>query len=567
MPDLVIGGRRAAVARPWRAGGIALGMVGVAIVVAWFIYRRSVTYDMPAGEVRGEISAVQAAPGAPPSVIYGEASLTWNGGIAVLRVAGDAHAIGAAHGRLLAPWLAPTVAAAAPSISATVSDDGLLGPTTHAMRLAWRWRFIDDGLVEQDRKMVAGLTRGAAASGVVLGFDELLRDQAVLDVGAPSPRSDEADQHLVAHTLTLFGAQAQAPARAWIGRAISLPGLDDGGDAALPVVTIAKPEGRLAWAGVGWPGQLGVVTGINAESIAVMVDPARTSDVRVPRAARPVGLLARTVLEQARTLDEAIKLIEGTPTLGSAVIAVVDGTSGKWVQIERTPSKAIVERSPKSPALGDVLTTNALASDPENDRARRMLPTQSRVERAARLLRAPLADLAAMAAILRDARATDDSPRPPGHRGVIDDGRAVQTVILDPASLALWVADPSAAGRMRAFDLRHELRAEGDRAAPAADLAADASAEPDRLATLRAARADLRIARGALHAGDLRRASEACARARARAPQLPEAIELDAIIAQARGDLPRARAGFQAWLDGSADNPRGEERARAAIAR
>ncbi|HET9621457.1 MAG TPA: hypothetical protein VFP84_08835, partial [Kofleriaceae bacterium] len=72
---------------------------------------------------------------------------------------------------------------------------------------------------------------------------------------------------------------------------------------------------------------------------------------------------------------------------------------------------------------------------------------------------------------------------------------------------------------------------------------------------------------GALRAGDLRRASEACARARARAPQLPEAIELDAIIAQARGDLPRARAGFQAWLDGNADNPRGEERARAAIAR
>ncbi|HET7501999.1 MAG TPA: C45 family autoproteolytic acyltransferase/hydrolase, partial [Kofleriaceae bacterium] len=455
MPDLVIGGRRSGAPRPWRAGVIAIAMLAVTVVVTWFIYRRSVSYDMPAGDVQGELASVQPARGAAPALAFGNASLSWLGGIAVLRASGDAHAIGAAHGRLLAPWLPPIAAAAAPSIAATVSSEGVLGGWTHGIRLAWRWRFIDDGLSEQDRRMVAGLTRGAAASGVTLGYEELVRDQAVLDVGAPSPRSEEADQHLIAHSLTLIGAQAQAPARVWIGRTVALPGLDDGGDAEIPVVTIAHPDGRLAWASVGWPGQLGAVTGINAEGIAVMVDPARTSDVRVSRTARPVALLARTVLEQARTLDDAIKLIEGSPTLGSAVIAVIDGTSGKWVQIERTPSKAIVERSPKAPALGDVLTTNALASDPENDRARRMLSTGGRVERAARLLKAPLADAAAMAAILRDQRAADDSPRPPGHRGVIDDGRAVHTAILDPASLTLWVADPRAAGRMRALDLRH----------------------------------------------------------------------------------------------------------------
>jgi isopenicillin-N N-acyltransferase-like protein len=348
---------------------------------------------------------------------------------------------------------------------------------------------------------------------------------------------------------------------------MALAGLDDGGDSAIPVVTIARPDGRLAWAGVGWPGQLGVVTGINAESIAVMIDPARTNDVRVTRTARPMALLVRSVLEQARTLDDAVKLIETSATLGSAVIIVVDGTSGKWVQIERTPSRAIIERNPRSPAFGDVLTTNALANDPENDRARRMLPTPSRVERAAKLLRSPLADAAAMAAILRDQRAPDDTPRPPGHRGAIDDGRAVQTAVLDPASFSLWVADPRAAGRLRALDLRHELRNEGDRATPAGDVPADPGSDLDRTASLVAARADLRAARTALRAGDRGRAAEACARARTRAPTLPEAIELDAIVAQARGDLGHARAAFQAWLDAGADDPHGEERAHAALAR
>lgn len=568
MPDLVIGGRRSGMPRPtWRAGVIAVAMLGVAVIVAYFIYKRTVAYDIPGGEAKGAITSVQSAPGAQPALTYGNASLTWVGGLPVLRVAGDAHTVGAAHGRLLAPWLLPIVRSHAPSIEGTVTDEGLFGGMTHNMRLAWRWRFVDDGLVDTDRRMLAGMTRGAAASGVSLRFEDLVRDQAVLDVGVPSPRTDEAEQKSLAQSLTVIAHQAQAPARVWIGRTFALAGLDDGGEAAYPVVSIVRPDGRTAWAGIGWPGSLGVVTGINAHGIAVMVDPARTADVRPTRTARPVALLVRTILEQATTLDDAIKLIEGTPTLGTAVIVVVDGTSGRWVQVERTPNKAITERNPKQPAIGDVLTTHALSGDPENDRASRILSTKGRVERAAKLVRAPLADVAAMAAVLRDRKALDESPRPPGHRGVIDDGRAVHTVILDPASLELWVSDPSAAGRMRAFDLRHELRGEGDRPTPAADIPAEADVELDRVANLRAARADLRVARALLAADDAARADEACARARARVPGLPETLELEATIAQARGDTARARAVFQAWLDASPDDPKAEERARSVLAR
>ena len=567
MPDLVIGGgRRSGAPRPWRAAVIAIAMLGVTVVVAWFIYRRSVAYDMPGGSVSGAISW-QTTANATPALTFAGGSLAWNGSIAVLRVAGDGHAMGAQHGRLLAPHLTRVVDAAAPSIEETVGKGGWFGGWTHDMRLDWRWRFVDDGLNDADRRMVAGLTRGAAASGIDLPYEELVRGQVVVDIGVPSPRSAEADHHSVARSLTVVAKQQIAPARVWIGRMFALPGLDDGGDSAIPVLTIAHPEGKLAWAGVGWPGQLGVFTGVNAQQIAVMVDPARTADVRPTRTARPVGHLARTVLEQAKTLDEAIKIIETTPTLGTAVIVLADGNSGAWVLVERTPSKAIVERRPKMPAIGDVLTTNALSSDPENDRAKRMLPTQSRVERAAKLLKNPLPDVGALAAVLRDQRGPDDSTKPAGHRGIIDDGQAVHAVILDPASLELWITDARANGRMRAFDLRHELRKEGDRPAPPADIAADANADPDRIPMLALARADLRDARGALRAGHRDDAAEACARARARAPQLPEAIELDGKIAQQRGDLARARTSYQQWIDGGADDPKGEERARALLAR
>src|SRR5580698_1869393 len=106
MPDLVIGARRsAALPRPLRAAGITIAMVGVAVVVAWFIYKRSVVYEVPSGEVHGEISLAIAAPGARPTLVFGGSSLEWLGGLAVLRATGDAHAIGAAHGRLLGPLI------------------------------------------------------------------------------------------------------------------------------------------------------------------------------------------------------------------------------------------------------------------------------------------------------------------------------------------------------------------------------------------------------------------------------------------------------------------------------
>jgi hypothetical protein len=170
MPDLVIGARKTNFPRPWRAGLIAIAMVGVALVVAWFIYRRSVAYEFPGGVTQGEITESQVAPGARPLLAYNGSTLEWMGGLAVLRASGDAHAIGAAHGRLLAPLLPPMIAAVKPSIEATITDDGWLGHTTHNMRLAWRWRFVDDGLGESDLRMVAGMTRGAEASGVAVSM-------------------------------------------------------------------------------------------------------------------------------------------------------------------------------------------------------------------------------------------------------------------------------------------------------------------------------------------------------------------------------------------------------------
>lgn len=565
MPDLLIGARRSpTVSRPWRAGAIALALLGVAATAAWFVFRRSVAYDQPLGTIVGEV-VEQAATGTHVRLGYGDSSLEWIGGIAVLRTVGDDTAIGAAYGRLLGPVIRPMVEALRPSIDATVPRRDRFDRLTHAMRLAWRWRFIDAALGERDVRMVAGAVRGAGASGIALAFPDLLRAQAVLDVGLPAAVSGE----LVApsHGLTAIAQQAQMPSRLWIGRTFSLAGVADGGDAAMPIVHISHPAGLIASASIAVPGQFGVVTGINEHRIAVMVNLARTRDVRATNVARPCASLARTILEQAKTLDEAVAIVDQTPTLGSGVFVIAEGSTGKWALIERTPTKSVVERSPSRQVVGNVLAASAFATDPDNDRARRNTPATARIDRAAQLVSAPVANAAAMAEVLRDQRGLDGNLRPPGHRGVIDDGRDIQAIILDPTAMELWVTDPSASGRMRAFDLRYELRGEGDRAAPPADIAADPNADPNRASALRVARAELRTARAAVARGDVRAGSEACARARAMMPRLPEALELCAAIAQARGDVARAQQLYQRWVSGTPDNPQGEQTARVLVAR
>jgi hypothetical protein len=48
---------------------------------------------------------------------------------------------------------------------------------------------------------------------------------------------------------------------------------------------------------------------------------------------------------------------------------------------------------------------------------------------------------------------------------------------------------------------------------------------------------------------------------------LPEALEVEGLIAQARGDVEHAKRAFQQWLDGGADDASVEERARALLNR
>jgi hypothetical protein len=182
VADLVIGSRRQhSPGRALRAAGLLVALVVAAFIVAYFIYRRSVTYDVPGGDPpRREVVLDQPTPGAPTRLTWGDASLTTRGDLQVLRTGGEPFMIGAAHGRLLAAGIPAAARAFGPNLDA-VAGGGWFGGWTHGMRLDWRLRFVDDGVPDPHRRGLAGVMRGARQSGVSVGYTTLLRNTAALD--------------------------------------------------------------------------------------------------------------------------------------------------------------------------------------------------------------------------------------------------------------------------------------------------------------------------------------------------------------------------------------------------
>jgi isopenicillin-N N-acyltransferase-like protein len=106
--------------------------------------------------------------------------------------------------------------------------------------------------------------------------------------------------------------------------------------------------GRYAYASVGWPGMIGVLSGMNEHGLCL-------ANMEVPRPVRPptampYPLLYRTVLERCRTVDDAIHLLQTTPRQTANNLMLMDAAGDRAVA-EITPDGVHVRRPKGSAAL------------------------------------------------------------------------------------------------------------------------------------------------------------------------------------------------------------------------
>ncbi|MSP60489.1 MAG: hypothetical protein EXR72_09145 [Myxococcales bacterium] len=288
-----------------------------------------------------------------------------------------------------------------------------------------------------------------------------------------------------------------------------------------------KPSapGRIAFASVAWTGMTGVVTGINAEGIYVSINAARTDDKGGDGI--PVEILVREILEQARSIDDVVKRVQGAQLMVPDLYLVGDGKTGESAVIERSPTRTEVRRSRDTTVLANHAIKDSFARDAENDRLKRYLTSGARFRRLTELMHQHRGAIDPKRAveILRDKRGEGGEVLGLGNRNALDALIATHSVVVDATSLQIWVGQgPHCLGKYIGFDLRQELLGE-DRPRPP-PIAEDPLIGSDELRAHRQAVAELAWAEKLAQAGERGRAIEQARRAEALEERMPEPHKL-----------------------------------------
>jgi predicted exporter len=224
------------------------------------------------------------------------------------------------------------------------------------------------------------------------------------------------------------------------------------------IVTFVVPEEGISFVSVSFTGMVGVVSGMNADGLAVAIQ-AAGSEASI-RPGMPMALVVREMLQHASSLEEAEAILRKRAGTVSENVMVVDGEAGEAALFEVTPET--VERLEVGTRLGvtNHFRTMALASDLTNQERVADYTTRHRLARIDELLKRHHGGLDPTLAreILEDRNGVGDTLLPPGHRWALNADIATHGVVFDATHKRIWVSRyPNLAGGWVSFDLENAL--------------------------------------------------------------------------------------------------------------
>jgi isopenicillin-N N-acyltransferase like protein len=395
--------------------------------------------------------------------VFGDSYVTRRGGILEVRLVGKPSTIGYEHSRLLYPEMVKNEGIVWRLFRKKVSSSAARLLLLDLAEL--RYRHVDRDMSLARRQEIAGGALGFQPdpyNQVFPTYQRFVYLNALYDISL----SFEHSPLIGCTTFVLSGAAAK-DAHTLLARNFDFDAADifDTGKA----VFLVREAGKIPFASVAWPGLVGVVSGMNASGVALVVHGARAG---TPRAVgEPVEHALRRVLETAHTTDEAVRALAERPPMVSHIVIIADA-SGKSVAVERVPGQPNFVH-----ALGDkaVVTNHFFGpakTDPKNLWVRAHTSTLARYARGQELLNAldHPASVADAVALLRDRKGVGGTPLPLGDRKAIDALIATHSVVMDATARVLWVSEaPHGLGRFVAFDLKRLLDPNYDPASEASD--------------------------------------------------------------------------------------------------
>ena len=229
------------------------------------------------------------------------------------------------------------------------------------------------------------------------------------------------------------------------------------------LVTFCHPDKGHNFVSIGWPGMIGVLSGMNEAGLTVTINAAKSA--MPTSSATPISILTREILQYASNIEEALAIAQKRKTFVSESILIGSAKDGKAAIIEKSPEKTVLFSGEEKDRI---ICTNHYQSEEFSKDERNMenIRTSDSPYRFARLEELldenqPMNPVKA-ASVLRNRKGLQNADLGLANEMAINQFIAHHSVIFQPEKLLIWVStSPWQSGQYVAYDLKKIFHSDG----------------------------------------------------------------------------------------------------------
>jgi hypothetical protein len=315
--------------------------------------------------------------------------------------------------------------------------------------IAWFNRDLDKNIPEEFRLEIYGTSFSSSPEFDFIGtpYQRQLNYHAAHDIG-------HALQSLMMTGCTSFSVwdDKSADSSLIVGRNFDFFAGDKFSENK--IVCFYNPSSGHKFMMVTWADMTGVVSGMNEKGLTVTINAARSS---IPlKAAMPVSLLAREILQYSSTIREAEDIASKRRMFVSESILIGSAIDGRSAIIEKSPRRqGLLHAEGNSIVCANHFRGETFSNDKRNLENIEGSDSRSRYERMEELIASEKnIDVNTAASILRDMKGVKGLEIGMGNPLAINQLIAHHSVIFKPGKQLAWVStSPWQLGKMKAYDL------------------------------------------------------------------------------------------------------------------
>jgi len=317
--------------------------------------------------------------------------------------------------------------------------------------VAWFDRDIDDYIPEPYKKEIYGISFSCSHQYDFIAppYQRMLNYHGAHDIG-------HALVDLAMVGCTSFGVnKGEQSDDLIVGRNFDFYVNDD--FAKNKIVAFVNPDNGYKFAYVTWASMIGGVSGMNEKGLTVTINAAK-SDIPT-KAATPISIVARSILQHAQNISEARKIAGSFQTFVSESILIGSAQDDDVAIIEKSPSKTGFYKTDSNFIVcANHYQSSTFANDPMNIQNIKNSPSLYREERCKQLIKQAEKEgrfeEAQAAMVLRDRSGLKGQDIGLGNEKAMCQLLSHHSVIFKPKQLKMWVStSPWQLGKYVCYDL------------------------------------------------------------------------------------------------------------------